>query len=377
MPQDFVARKIEDLPRKTTVVDDDLIVLYSGSASPPDAVLAPIDKLATLAASKVPAGPAGPQGQVGPPGPQGVGLQISGVAADKAALDLITQPAGTVYVTLNDGKVWVSNGTAWSEVATGVGPQGPAGPAGATGIPGPAGAVGPAGPAGPAGSNVPTSTVLDYAGPTAPPTFVLCNGDYYDPTDPVYKPLFDVIGYEYGKDGTNRYRVPLLNGMVTVGVDPASPLWGQPGRTFGIPNAIIVDHDHGVGTLTVAPHRHPLGGSTGDDSPPHTHRTANDGAHSNMVNARVGYQSGWSVVVNAAPLLRGIEAGGVPNNLPTQVDGAHSHAGLGPDNLHRHALPDFTGEAPGTLLGATGRRGESGVNKNYQPGMAMNKIIKL
>jgi microcystin-dependent protein len=379
MAQSFVERKISDLPVRTSVDPTDQIVIFAGAASPPDAMLAGADALAALAATKVPPGPAGPVGPSGPPGPQGLGLQIDGTAADKTALDALSPADGSVYVTENDGKVWVRTATGWVEIATGVGPQGPAGPSGATGSAGPAGPVGPAGPAGPAGANVPTSTVLDYAGPTAPIGFVLCDGTYYDPTDPTYKPLYDIIGYEYGKDTQNRYRVPDLKGRTTVGVDVGSQLWSIPGRTFGTPDASVVDHDHGVGTLSVANHRHPIGGTTGDDGPDHAHYM-NHTHPPQGGNADGGWmfrgpgQGGWDPMGGSGAAQNGY--GGFYNG-GAGTGGADRNHTDGATARHRHGLPAETGDRTAGVVGATGRAGVVKTNLNYQPSMAMNKIIKL
>jgi hypothetical protein len=139
-------------------------------------------------------GPAGPAGAAGPQGPQGVQGPAGADGADGTSVRLLGSVAnfaslpggavqGDLWITINTGDGWVSNGAGgWSNVgpiqgpagaagspgATGpqgdVGPagpqglqgiQGPAGAAGSPGATGPQGDVGPAGPAGPTGATGP------------------------------------------------------------------------------------------------------------------------------------------------------------------------------------------------------------------------------
>jgi microcystin-dependent protein len=378
MAQDFVVRRIGDLPAKPTVEATDQIVLFAGAASPPDAVLASVDDLAELTATKVQPGPQGEPGPTGPEGPIGRGLVIDGVAPNKAALDAIIQPANTVYVTTDTGKIFVSDGAVWAEVAAGLGPQGLPGPAGSQGPPGPQGTQGPAGPQGPAGATVPTATVLDYAGTTAPMGFVVCDDKFYDPTNPLYAPLFAVIGYEFGKDAQNRFAVPNLMGKTTVGVDPGSALWTVPGRSFGSNDATVIDHDHAVGTLTVNGHRHPIGGATGTDYPDHEHGMQHThpavGGNNNFGwMFRGPGQGGWDPMAGEPQPngYGGFYSGGAGTG------GADRGGTDGANRRHQHALPDSTNDAGAGLSGRTAASGQTRTNKNIQPSMAMLKIIKL
>jgi microcystin-dependent protein len=94
------------------------------------------------------------------------------------------------------------------------GPQGPSGPTGATGQ-GSTGPTGPAGPTGPSSGSVPSGTVLDYAGTTAPAGYLLCDGSAVSRS--TYATLFSVISTQYGAgDGSTTFNLPDTQGRVVV-----------------------------------------------------------------------------------------------------------------------------------------------------------------
>ena len=65
---------------------------------------------------------------------------------------------------------------------------------------------------------VPTGTILDFAGSTAPNGYLLCFGQLVSRTD--YADLFGVIGSTYGVgDGTSTFGIPDLRGTVIAGFD--------------------------------------------------------------------------------------------------------------------------------------------------------------
>lgn len=65
------------------------------------------------------------------------------------------------------------------------------------------------------GGEVPTGTVLAFAGPTAPDGFLLCDGTSYPVAD--YPALYAVIGNVYGGDET-AFNVPDYREVALVGV---------------------------------------------------------------------------------------------------------------------------------------------------------------
>jgi len=91
------------------------------------------------------AGSTGPTGLTGPAGQDGTSVVLKGTVADFASL-----PAGAaegdLYITLDTGDGWVSNGTeSWGNVGAIQGPQGPQGEKGDIGLTGDDGLTGPVG----------------------------------------------------------------------------------------------------------------------------------------------------------------------------------------------------------------------------------------
>lgn len=102
---------------------------------------------------------------------------------------------------------------------------------------------------------IPIGTVNAYAGTTAPPGWLICNGDPYQQT--TYNLLFDVIGTTYGDAGAGTFRVPDLagrhpvgllgspsnnNNRITSGTGTIGGVSGNPTST--ITEANLPDHEH-------------------------------------------------------------------------------------------------------------------------------------
>ena len=102
-------------------------------------------------------------------------------------------------------------------------------------------------------SAVPTGTILDFAGPTCPNGFLVCNGSWYYPAQ--YPNLWAAIGGYWGWDGS-RFAVPNLNYRATIGTG----LWGLGSlvgkHTLDINDIPAHDHNH--------THWHNHGGNTGE-----------------------------------------------------------------------------------------------------------------
>ena len=64
----------------------------------------------------------------------------------------------------------------------------------------------------------PTASIIMYVGTTAPTGWVFCIGTAYSQTDPLYAPLYAIIGLQFsgGIPGTT-FRVPDLRGITTFG----------------------------------------------------------------------------------------------------------------------------------------------------------------
>ena len=120
-------------------------------------------------------GPSGtiPVGATGATGPQGASIRVKGTVATSASLPGQPQPLDDAYVTLDTGHLWVSSGSAWTDIGVflgGTGPTGPSGALGNTGATGPQGLVGNTGATGPQGNTGATGSQgnLGNTGATGP-----------------------------------------------------------------------------------------------------------------------------------------------------------------------------------------------------------------
>lgn len=67
---------------------------------------------------------------------------------------------------------------------------------------------------------MPTGTILDFAGSSAPDGFLMCYGQALDAdSNPEYQALYDVIGNAYGGSDNSDFVVPDLRGRVAAGKD--------------------------------------------------------------------------------------------------------------------------------------------------------------
>lgn len=183
-------------------------------------------------------------------------------------------------------------------------------------------------------SAVPPGVPLQFAGATPPPGFLLCFGQAISRT--TYSRLFVAIGTTWGVgDGSTTFNVPFFNGRAMVGADNmgGSAANVLPGATLGTLT--------GAGAITLSSaqipaHTHNYSGTTGNDSPDHTH--------------------------------------GIPNTIPnpfspggaTNVEPNSSTQSTGASNRHTHTYS-------GTTDNGTGGAGS---HSNVQPSAAVNIMIR-
>jgi|GEM_PF-3187851 len=135
---------------------------------------------------------------------------------------------------------------------------------------------------------VPTGSMFDFAGSTAPSGFVLCDGTSYATTG-TYAALFAVIGYTYGGSGST-FNVPDCRSRTIVGA----------GQGTGLTNRVLAasggEETHQLTIGELAPHSHNYdyinlaGSNVGQTSPTlgysvngHATTTTGSGtAHNNM-----------------------------------------------------------------------------------------------
>ncbi len=105
---------------------------------------------------------------------------------------------------------------------------------------------------------IPAGAIMPYAGSTAPPGWVLCDGTQYDGTLPEFTRLFDAVGLTFGGSG-NMFNVPDLRGQFLRGLDPSGTIDPNgASRTLGSMQGFATIGLAGGGSTDVAgTHYHP------------------------------------------------------------------------------------------------------------------------
>jgi microcystin-dependent protein len=79
----------------------------------------------------------------------------------------------------------------------------------------------------------PIGSISVFAGPTAPPGHLLCNGQVLSRSS--YLKLFEKIGtvYNSGSESSTEFRLPNINGRVVAGIDKNNSKFNELGKTGG------------------------------------------------------------------------------------------------------------------------------------------------
>lgn len=181
--------------------------------------------------SQGPTGPTGPMGSAsntGPTGPTGG----SGPAG----------PTGPPGSATNTGATGPRGPTGIPGMATDTGATGPQGMAGLPGIPGLQGPTGPAGSIFYRDYNAPAGSFIWFCGSTAPPGYLVCNGQAVARL--TYPALFAAIGVTYGAgDGSTTFNVPDTRGYFVRSLDLGKGI--DPGRVVGSKiDDRLMNHSH-------------------------------------------------------------------------------------------------------------------------------------
>lgn len=185
----------------------------------------------------------------------------------------------------------------------------------------------------------PVGALMPFAGASAPAGWLLCGGQAVSRT--TYSALFAVVGTTYGVgDGSTTFNVPDLRGRVLAGKDDmggaaanrlTSGVSGVTGTTLGAAG----------GDQRIQDHTHTFSGTTGNDSPDHTHNLA-DGKQANLF--------GWNIFGGGAAWWQ-----------------AGSYTTNGANQRHQHAFSGTT---------ANHNQPSGGASQNVQPTIVTNYIIK-
>ena len=210
----------------------------------------------------------------------------------------------------------------------------------------------------------PIGAVLDFAGPQAPPGWLIADGRTISRT--TYSDLFAVLGTTWGVgDGSTTFNLPNPNGRASVGPGTVTDAGGRTRAfTFGaqnigyvwnviaqahLPNyALPTDvqgyHAHGGATTAAGGHYHTTdaqgthshGGATAGNNVDHTHGGYTDaqGNHAHNVTAAWINGGGWFIAGGGGTT-------GDVRNLVTDTQGNHQHniQTYGASTSHVHAIP--------------------------------------
>jgi microcystin-dependent protein len=230
---------------------------------------------------------------------------------------------------------------------------------------------------------MPTGTMLDFAGATAPTGFVLCDGTSYATTGAMAA-LFAVIGYTYGGSGAN-FNVPDARGRATVGAGQGSGLTNRALAAVGgeeghvLTAAELASHTH-----TMANHYHYCAGVDHLHGMDHYHNWNAQGSHTHACSQVVNWgntqynttgtqyqslttlNSGSAQYWNGNTDARATPAGGTV--YASQTNGAWVNTGAADRSLA------FNSGGPST--NTSDATGSGSGHNTMQPFIAINKIIK-
>jgi len=235
-------------------------------------------------------------------------------------------------------------------------------------------------------AEVPTGTILDFAGPTAPAGYLVCNGQTVSRT--TYAALFAVLGGTWGGgDGSTTFHLPDLRRYITcgsggtqvdAGLGPATAVGNKGGvevNTLQITH--MPSHAH---SITDQIHAHLVGtsGTTSAVSADHAHYVSLGGGgheHYTTMNSYWGSKNtgNWGWCSDDAPAAPGAQSAW------TSGGGGHTHEGWtgGISANHTHTWSGtFASDNRYTGINTTNAAGSGTPFTNYPPTATVNKIIK-
>lgn len=213
----------------------------------------------------------------------------------------------------------------------------------------------------------PVGTVIMNASATAPPGWLVCNGQAVSRS--TYAALFAAIGEVWGEgDGSTTFNVPDMRGRVPRGV-AASGTGDELGETFGSDTHTHTGPSH---THSGPAHTHSVSGTTGAGGS-HSHSLESGYAKWGHTATETQYRrvttEEWSVNRNVGEVL-------IPNSVSAVTNvGTELGGNSGSGGSHSHSFSD-TSTSSGT--GNTGASGTAatGSSSTVQAGAAIHFLIK-
>jgi microcystin-dependent protein len=186
-------------------------------------------------------------------------------------------------------------------------------------------------------SNVP-GMISQYAGPTAPSGWLLCEGQEVLIT--TYQSLYNAITssgtvFPYGADtngsggaGSTHFRIPNLKGKVTVGKDSAQTEFDTLGETGGVKEVTLTGAQSGTSvhghldTLAAPAHTHTVGWQS-DGTNSHDH-ALNSGSVTRVAGPSDGGSSGTGTIPTGGASATTL-TGSVTNSVSANATEAHTN----------------------------------------------------
>jgi microcystin-dependent protein len=189
-------------------------------------------------------------------------------------------------------------------------------------------------------TTIPVGTISPYAGASAPANWLLCDGAAVSRA--TYAALFDVTGTAYGAgDGSTTFNVPDLRGRIVVGSGTGAQQ-GAAGSGVITGGTALAARARGefFGDERLQGHTHTFSGTTGNDSPDHSHTNT-------IYGGAFGDGSGAASWYNGFPARE--------NRASAGANTRHTHPFSGTTASHNQAL---------------------GSGQNLQPSVVTSYIIK-
>ena len=227
---------------------------------------------------------------------------------------------------------------------------------------------------------VPVGSVFPYAGASAPPQYLLCDGSPYSST--TYSALYSAIStaYNTGGEDSGFFRVPDLRGRVPAGKDNMGGTAANRLTSAGAGvNGLTLGASGGSQTHPLLAAQSGLPAHSVNADGGHTHAVTSAGSHQHggSTSPHDGHGHGYTAPFTGKSIRQGtgtftgaMEASITGNS--TDVAGAHSHS-ITTDTVANHTHTVNGGSHTHTVTA----QDASSAHQNTQPTTVLNYIIRF